>query len=71
MKILARDAIVEQVIKNLLLAHKKIADSGNVNDLIYLSKYLMRLTKKFNNIIIEISTEEVQKENDYPPDYSS
>lgn len=66
-----KDIIIEQVIKNLLSAHKKIADSGNEKGLICLSRYLLKLAEKFGNVIIEVAAKEIQEKEGYPPNSSS
>ena len=40
--------------KNLLSAHKRIADSGEVSDLIRITKYLLRLSEKREDVLIEV-----------------
>lgn len=39
-------SIEQEALKNLLSAHKRIADSGNASEIIKMSKYLLRLAKK-------------------------
>ena len=50
-------AIADEVIKNLLSAHKRIADSGNVSDLIKLSRYLLRVSKQSPKVLVGIGSE--------------
>lgn len=66
-----KNIIVQEVIKNLLSAHKRIAETGNAKGVICISKHLLYLAKKFNNVVIEIPTKEIQEEEKYPPDCSS
>ena len=39
-----KDDVEQEVIKNLLLAQKRIAETGNADDVIRISRYLLRLT---------------------------
>ena len=55
------DLIRSAVIKNLLLAHKRIAWAGNAKEIICLSKYLLKLSKEFHDIVVEVSSEQVEK----------
>lgn len=55
------DVIRLAVIKNLLLAHKRIAGAGNAKEIICLSKYLLKLSKEFHDIVVEVPTEQVEK----------
>lgn len=43
--------IREQTIKNLLSAHARIAEKGNVSDVISLTKFVLKVSDKFNNIL--------------------
>ena len=47
--------VEEQVTKNLLSAHKRIAESenGSARDLIRMSRFLLRLTKKRDDVLID------------------
>lgn len=50
--------IEDAVIQNLLFAHKRIAGSGSVSDLIRLSKYLFLLAKQRKGVLIDLSPED-------------
>lgn len=52
LKISQKDLVTQEVMKNLLSAHKRIADSGEVSDLIRITKYLLRLSEKREEMII-------------------
>lgn len=60
--------IREQVLKNLLCAHKRIADKGNVSALINLSKFILKLSKKFDNGIFNFGEEDSNDSAKNPPD---
>ena len=47
--------IQENVIKNLLSAHQRIAESGDTVALIRLSKYLLYLAKKYGDVVVNVS----------------
>lgn len=61
-RIVAKELIIEQDIKNLLQAQKTAAEKGDVKGAIVLSKEIIRLANKFGQKIIEIGTE---KNNQY------
>ena len=42
--------IKEEVTKNLLSAHKRIAEEGNAKEVIRLSRYLLKLEQKFGDV---------------------
>lgn len=56
-KIKAVSLIKQQVIKNLLSAHKRIADNGSVTDLIKLSKFILRLSKVCDDEVFDFGFE--------------
>lgn len=49
MKISVKQFIRNEVIKNLLSAHKRTADEGKMSELICLSKFLLKLGKQIGN----------------------
>ena len=53
----------DEVVKNLLSAHKRIADSGSASDLVKLSRYLMRISKQFQDVLVDISPNSQEKED--------
>ena len=62
LKISQKDLVTQEVMKNLLSAHKRIAVSGEVSDLIRISKYLLRLSEKREEmIIVDEKTETANK----------
>ena len=68
MKIVAGSAIRERVIKNLLLAHERVAEKGETKELIILSKFIIKLSKKFDNQLLELRTIENEDGGQTPPD---
>lgn len=53
-----KDIIEQETIKNLLSAQKQIAENGGSNaDLIRVTKYLLRLAKKFGNVLVDVIPE--------------
>ena len=59
-----------QIAKNLLSAHKRIADSGNVNALIMLTKFVLKLSKQFDDEFLELRQEEQTCNPEGPPNKS-
>lgn len=47
--------IRKNAIKNLLSAQEKIADSGNVKELIVLTKFILKISNQFNDISLDLS----------------
>lgn len=47
-----------RIVKNLLSAHQQIADSGNVNALIVLTKFILKLSKQFDDEFFELGQKE-------------
>lgn len=68
MKVAAGSAIRELVIKNLLLAHKQVAENGGTKELIILSKFIIGLSKKLDNQLFELRTIENEGCGETPPD---
>jgi len=60
--------IRKTVIKNLLSAHRKIADRGNVKSLIILTKFILKISNQFNDMLIDLGLEENDNSSDKPPD---
>ena len=66
-RVLVKELVIEQVIKNLLQAQKTAADKGDVKGVISLSKELIKLAHKFGQKIVEISAEKSEQYSDAPP----
>lgn len=66
-KVSLKSYIKKTVLKNLLLAHERIAKEGNTKEIIYLSKYILRLTKNGQDEIFYLRTEKDKKSTDEPP----
>ena len=56
-----KQIITDSVIKNLLSAHKRIADQGNVSEIIRLSKFLFRLADQGKDVLVNIFPEDKQE----------
>ena len=50
--------IREQAIKNLLSTQEKIAETGNVKTLIALSKFILKISYRFDNKVLQLSSEQ-------------
>lgn len=67
MLIITEDEVIRQgVIKNLLSAHKRIAETGKVSEIIRFSNYLFRLGEKRNNVLTDFVPENQQRGSDEP-----
>jgi hypothetical protein len=60
MKTSYKTEIEDSVIRNLLSAHKGLADDGKLDDLLKLTKVLWKLRNKIGNKMIEVISEEVE-----------
>lgn len=70
MKVSAKEYIRQRVIKNLLQALEGAVDRGEVKDSMRLSRFLLKLSKKMGNKLIQIRPEECEQGPGYPPDQS-
>ena len=61
LKITVKDIVVRSTLKSLLAAQCRLADEGSGADLVRVSKYLMRLSKKYGDVIAEVVQEGGQK----------
>ena len=50
--------IREQAIKNLLSAQEKMADKENEEALIALSKFILKISYRFDNKVLQLSSEQ-------------
>lgn len=60
--------IREQIAKNLLHAHKRIAETGSAFEVIQLTKFVSRFSKQFNNQLLDFRVEESNESAEEPPD---
>ena len=56
------------IIKNLLHANKRIADEGTAKDVIRLSRFILKVSHKFDKELLELGLEECQRCDKNPPD---
>lgn len=61
MNIKKSDVIKDEAIKNLLFAQKRIAENGEVKSVIRITRYLLNLTDKVKDIVVEVGTENQKK----------
>lgn len=61
------DYIRGNVIKNLLRANKRIADEGTAKDMIRLSRFILKISHKFDKEFLELGLEECQNCDKEPP----
>lgn len=52
------DCIRWNAIKNLLRANKRIADEGTAKDMIRLSRFILKISHKFDKEFLELGLEE-------------
>lgn len=67
MKINYGSFIREQAIKNLLSAQKKIAEKGDAKALIILTKFVLKISCKFDNEMLELGLKVENENSQYPP----
>lgn len=60
--------IREQTIKNLLSAHRRIAEKGSVSDVISLTKFVLKVSDKFDKILLNFGLEYCDESTECPPD---
>ncbi|MFR1761888.1 hypothetical protein [Frisingicoccus sp.] len=68
MKIKAGACLRENVMKNLLLAHERIAEYGDITELVCLSKFILKLSKQFDNDLLDFGLKECDDCATAPPD---
>lgn len=59
--------IREQAIKNLLSAQEKIAEKGDAKALIVLAKFILKISYKFDNEVLELGLKVEDENCEYPP----
>ena len=55
-----KDLITQEVIKNLLSAHERIADSGCVDEIIHFTKFILKLADKRYDALVNVLPEDEQ-----------
>lgn len=53
LKINVKDIVAQSTIKNLLAAQWRMAEEGSGADVVRVSKYLMRLSKKYGDVLVD------------------
>lgn len=66
MRVSRKELVKDEVMKNLLSAHERIADCGTTTEIIRLSKYLLKLANKRNDVLVDIAAEENQERRNDP-----
>jgi len=67
-KIKVGSYIRNSVLKNLLHAHERIAGEGDIRGLICLSKFILKLSKQFDNELFDFRLKESDDCAEAPPD---
>ena len=57
LKTTVKNIIVQKTMKNLLIAQKRLADEGSGSDLIRVTKYLLWLSQKFGDVLVDVVPE--------------
>lgn len=70
MKISVGKDIRHRIAANLLSAHKQMADSGYVDLLIVLTKFILKFSRQFDDDFFELRQEEHDSNSEYPPNKS-
>lgn len=60
--------IRDRVIENLLRAHERITDNGEVRDVVRLSKFILKLSNHFEHNILNFGMEARDNGADNPPE---
>ena len=71
MTIKRRDYLYQQILKNLLNAHRRMSKGVSAQyteELISLSKYILKLEKKAGNVLFEFGLEDSNKGGKRPPE---
>lgn len=63
MKINYGTFIREKAIKNLLSAQIAIAEKGNAHSLVVLTRFILKISHKFDNELLDLGLEEQKKDS--------
>lgn len=63
----ARGYIFGKVIKNLLYANKRIAEKGDAKAIIALTKFILKISKEFDDELLYLGLEECNESTEKPP----
>lgn len=66
MLISTKKLITDQLTKNLLSAHKRIADTGNASEIIRISKYIFKLANQREDVLTELVPEDKEQRGSDP-----
>lgn len=55
-----KTVVEQEVIKNLLSAHRRIAEGGSAADLLRITRFLLRLAKQHGEIMVDVIPESNQ-----------
>ncbi len=63
-----KSAIIrDRIVFNLLDMHDKLSKTGNIKDIIKLSKFILKISNKFDNELLELSFEQNDSCPQKPP----
>lgn len=60
--------IRDQAIKNLLSAQARIAEIGSASEVISLTKFVLKISNKFDNVLLDFGLEHCDESAEQPPD---
>lgn len=66
MLVSSKKLIEDEVMKNLLTAHERLADSGTVSEIIRLSKHILRLADKRHDVLVDVVAKDQEQRRDEP-----
>lgn len=60
--------IRDQAIKDLLSAQARIAEIGSASEVISLTKFVLKISDKFDNVLLDFGLEHCDESAEQPPD---
>lgn len=60
--------IRDEILRNLLTAHKRLAETGSAKEVVLLSKVILKLSDKFDDKVLQLGLVERQEDYGSPPD---
>lgn len=66
LRVTVGELIQQEVLKNLLSAQKRIAETGSASEVVRISKYLFRLAEKFKDPFVDSVPEDKQRWSSKP-----
>lgn len=67
MKISYGKFIRDKAIENLILAQERIAEKGNATEIIFITKFILKSSKKLDNHLLDLGFEKDEQYTNAPP----